>query len=382
MKKFLFDGISTQGSKGASFHGGGEYAKFILKSAIEYGYKFDIVFYKDYYTEDYIENLVNNNPNIVVYKVGNKNELYKLIDRNRYDYFYSALPYEYYDYKCKATLIGVIHGLRTIELPWDDYRYKYYMNFLMRFIMMCINHVKIARRYLYYKYMKALKSVICIPNSQFITVSEHSKYSLLAFFPFLKETDISVFYSPFNIIKRQDIRKSNYFLMVSANRFEKNSARAVEVFDELFNEGRLSSYRVVITGCTDLPFLRNIRNKDKFDLKPYVSTEELENLYSEAFCFVYPTLNEGFGYPPLKAMGYGTPVIASSSTSIPEVCADAALYFIPTCKFELKNRILQITENSTLYKSLVLKGEERVSVLLDKQSKELTNELSWIFNRK
>jgi len=57
------------------------------------------------------------------------------------------------------------------------------------------------------------------------------------------------------------------------------------------------------------------------------SNPELADLYSHAHALVYPSLYEGFGFPPLEAMQFGTPVIAANASSIPEICGDAAVYF-------------------------------------------------------
>jgi glycosyltransferase involved in cell wall biosynthesis len=61
----------------------------------------------------------------------------------------------------------------------------------------------------------------------------------------------------------------------------------------------------------------------------YISDEDLPALYSGARAFVYPSLYEGFGLPPLEAMACGAPVITSASTSLPEVAGDAALLIDP-----------------------------------------------------
>lgn len=110
-----------------------------------------------------------------------------------------------------------------------------------------------------------------------------------------------------------------------------------------------------------------------------VPYEELRKYYSEAFCLVYPSLNEGFAYPPLKAMSCDVPVIASTASSIPEVCAGAALYFSPTNSDDLANRILQIDINNELRSWLIYEGRKRLEQLLERQGREIKQELRFIF---
>lgn len=379
--KILFDGIATQGTKRSKFHGGGEYAKFILRESIRLQYEFDIVFSNALYMDGEIEELLSLNPNYTVYRVDDKKDLYDLIDEKDYQVFYSALPYSYSDYACKAHLIGVIHGLRSIELPWDVYRYKYETNIYKRYIGYLISHFAVLQRALRNRHINSMKKLLEVRNATYITVSNHSKYSIMNIFPFVNNDTIRVFYSPFAIERDKNQRHpSNYYLMVSGNRFEKNVYRAVCAFDKLFSDGKLAGKKIVITGCGKQPFWNNLRNKDKFELLPYVSVQELETLYRNAFCFVYPSLNEGFGYPPLKAMGYGVPVIASSATSIPEVCGYAASYFNPLSIDDLNSRILQMDLDKEFYDRLSADGQKRVSELLQMQEKSMLNLLDFIYN--
>ena len=382
MRKILFDGLATQSLEHTLFHGGGEYAKFVLREAISRNLKFDIVFSKMLITDPVIKDLLSKNTQYKVFEITDKFSLYQMINRNNYDIFYSALPYLYGDYNCNAILIGVIHGLRPIELPWDEFRYKYALKSRIRFVSYLINRLPALQHYLRYKHRRNFRKLLLCKNAKFITVSNHSKYALLNFYPFLNEQDIEVFYSPFLIekIAPMDFNSRNYYLMISANRYEKNVYRAVLAFDKLFSDGRLIDKRVIVTGCGNQPFWKELRNKSRFTLLPYVSSSELEKLYGGAYCFVYPSLNEGFGYPPLKAMGYGVPVIASSATSIPEVCGDAACYFSPTSVDDLCNRILQIETNVSLRKILVEKGFTRVRQLLDMQQVSFSNMLNCIFS--
>lgn len=380
MKKILFDGSAMQGWSGTQFHGGADYAKYILRKAIDYGYSFDVVFYSFRYNDPDIDALLKNRDKYKIFYVTNKKELYELISNGNYDVFYSALPYEYTDYKCKAKLIGVIHGLRDCELPWDIYRYKYYEKTSERLVRYLVSNCRIAQNYLKSKHIAQKRKLLEISNASFIAVSNHSKYALLSFFPFLKNSDIAVYYSPFSVEQdSNDYDKDNYYLMVSGDRFEKNIYRAVLAFDNLFSKGFLCDKVVTITGCSKYPFWKEIKNKKRFNLLPYVSNNEMETLYKKAFCFVYPSLNEGFGYPPCKAMAYGTPVIASSAASIPEVCGDAACYFSPISIDDLQNRILQIDNDETLRERLIVNGRHRVDGLLQKQYSDIGQILEQIF---
>lgn len=380
MNKLLFDGTSAQSSSRATFHGGGEYAKYMLNAAIEQGYKFDIVLSNNLYTDDSVKELIEKHNEINVFNIDSKKEIYLLIEQNRYNTFYSVLPSSYNDYNCTAKLIGVIHGMRGAELAWDEFRYKYETQCRKRVLGWIISHCGQIQNYLKKKHIDFSKRLLCVKNAEFITVSNHTKNALLAFYPGLKPQNIQVFYSPFSV-KRIDVceDKGDYFLMVSANRFEKNIYRAVRVFDKLFSDNRLEGKRVVITGCGKQPFWKEIINRERFELLPYVSTDKLESLYEHAFCFVYPSLNEGFGYPPLKAMAYGTPVIASSATSIPEVCDDAACYFSPTNEDDLAARILMIYYDDDYRSFLVNRGIMRVKELQKRQTCELEKILKMIF---
>jgi len=84
----------------------------------------------------------------------------------------------------------------------------------------------------------------------------------------------------------------------------------------------------------------------------------LASLYKNAFCFVYPSLYEGFGIPPLEAMGMGCPVIASNTSSIPEVVGNAALLFDPYSKKSLIDAV-EALESEELRRKLIISGFEQ-----------------------
>lgn len=87
-----------------------------------------------------------------------------------------------------------------------------------------------------------------------------------------------------------------------------------------------------------------------------VSDEELLKLYRSAKALLFPSLYEGFGYPPLEAMACGCPVMASKAASIPEVCGDAAHYVDPLDVDSIADGISKVVNDSTLREQLVEKG--------------------------
>ena len=90
-----------------------------------------------------------------------------------------------------------------------------------------------------------------------------------------------------------------------------------------------------------------------------INDEDLALLYQRAFCFAFPSIEEGFGLPPLEAMHWGCPVIASNRASVPEVCGDAALLCSPFEPREWIECIRRLAIDSSLRASLASRGRLR-----------------------
>ncbi len=88
----------------------------------------------------------------------------------------------------------------------------------------------------------------------------------------------------------------------------------------------------------------------------------LAGLYKNAMAFVYPSLYEGFGIPPLEAMSFDCPVACSNSSSIPEVVGNAGIYFDPNDIEDMRNTIEKLVTNDTLRKQLISAGRERIKM--------------------
>lgn len=93
----------------------------------------------------------------------------------------------------------------------------------------------------------------------------------------------------------------------------------------------------------------------------YLSDRELAFVYNRATIFVFPSLYEGFGLPPLEAMACGTPVIVSNTSSMPEVCGDAAYYVDPKTAANIADGIEKVASDSALQETLRKKGLARAA---------------------
>jgi glycosyltransferase involved in cell wall biosynthesis len=144
---------------------------------------------------------------------------------------------------------------------------------------------------------------------------------------------------------------------VSSLATHKNFGLVVEALGKLENP----PFDIAIAGGANARVFGNsgILNSPNIKWLGYVSDEELRALYESAMCFVFPSIYEGFGIPPLEAMNCGCPVLASHAASIPEVCGDAALYFNPNDADELAALLLRVSKDEELRAEFSRKGLAR-----------------------
>jgi len=137
-----------------------------------------------------------------------------------------------------------------------------------------------------------------------------------------------------------------FVLYAGAIRPHKNVVRTIEAFSalrtELEKEDQLRDLKLIIIGddLSGHPDLRRtvVRSGVQNDVRflGFVPIEVLRIFYDVAKLFVFPSLYEGFGLPPLEAMAHGTPVVTSNSSSLPEVAGNAALLVNPENVFEIR----------------------------------------------
>ncbi len=337
----IFDLEATQPNASGKRHGGGRYAEAIFFRMIELGVKFSCFYDSSKWISTDIVNLCTKHE-IPLYDI-QKSSIENIVKQNNIDRLYSAIPGELAKLTC-CEVVGTIHGLREFELPFDSYFFKYKTNIkdLLKFAIKKL----FKKQYQNYKRRHYIDNFINSPF-HFLTVSEHSYYAFLSYFPELKDKGLKVFYSPNTSLKIAAEKKNDtekYFLLVSGNRWEKNNLRAIIAFDRLVSDKLISGVKMKVTGAKVNNFRYHIRNPEMFDFLGYVSDEALNSLYVNSFLLVYPSLNEGFGYPPIEAMRYKVPVIASPFTSMAEICDNGALYFNPFSIEEIMGRMLMMMD--------------------------------------
>ncbi|MCU5459090.1 glycosyltransferase family 4 protein [Bacillus cereus] len=220
-------------------------------------------------------------------------------------------------------------------------------------------------------------------SRKIITVSNFSKDDLIKHLPNLKDkitvSHIAVDHMDNvgfddSVLSKNGLKEKQYLLAVSSMHPNKNFNLIIKTLEEMndFNE------QIVIAGGQNTKVFSNTFVKKNPNVKfvGYVTDEQLKSLYSKARAFIFPSYYEGFGLPPLEAMGLGCPVIASTAASIPEVCGEAAIYFNPESSVELKECISKIYKNDQIVEEMRHKGLQRKGTFSWEQTtKILLNEL-------
>ena len=161
-----------------------------------------------------------------------------------------------------------------------------------------------------------------------------------------------------------------YLLYAGSVNPRKNVARIVEALallrQDLVEHPKYKDLRLVIIGdqMSKYPALRRAvhqsRVKDVVRFLGFVKREELKVFYQQAEVFVFPSLYEGFGLPPLEAMALGTPVVSSGVSALPEVVGDAAMIVKPENVFDIARGVREVLLDDGLRSDLIAKGYQQV----------------------
>lgn len=207
-------------------------------------------------------------------------------------------------------------------------------------------------------------------KAKIIVVSEYTKMSLNYNFQ-IPLDKIMVLYSPERITndippsnkELKDIISKNikYYVLVSAFAPPKNPFKTLKAFKR-FADLRPDSYLITI-GC---PYSNVFENHVNL---PFLNDSDLSLLYKHSYALIYPSFFEGFGYPPIEAMHFGKPILSSNATSMPEMLADAPIYFCPLYESAIYGALLSLTDDNYSYYST--KSIECYNRIHERQERDL-----------
>jgi glycosyltransferase involved in cell wall biosynthesis len=283
--------------------------------------------------------------------------LYKLLVKERIDIFHS--PFCVVPLLAKCPVILTIHDLMAIKYPGFFAGRRFLARILGR------------------TYFRIFMTLSLKKAGAILVDSEQIKEDLIDFMPSTRQK-ITVVYAgvdeSFQQIKEErrialfrkvHSLKGKTVLYLGSIRPHKNVDRLIKAFSILVSQLN-TECQLIIAGEKDknLLILRNLVDQlglsNKTIFLNHVPEGELLLLMNAADIFVFPSLYEGFGLPPLEAMACGTPVVASNTASIPEVVGEAAILVNPKNEQEIASAMLRLLIDDSLRQELIREGFQRI----------------------
>lgn len=252
--------------------------------------------------------------------------------------FVSGIPYDIYRFDLsKWKVIVTIHSFRYLDEPHDFLEPFYSKTLRQLFVSLTKTVFPILyRRFRLFQYRKLI-SLKCL-RFKIITDTYVGKSLIQSYFP---SVDITVLYplSDISEINASTHKKIDYkyFVMLNSNRWVKNYVRAYWAL-HLYNRHIIDKFRIISTGNPNL-LIRLFFSKQVHFIG-YVSEEELCSLINCSEGLIFPSLSEGFGYPPLRALKLNIKVFASNLPVLQEIYGNSLFYFNPLSSRDIFRSLL------------------------------------------
>ncbi|WP_421077859.1 glycosyltransferase family 1 protein [Methanothermococcus sp. Ax23] len=286
-------------------------------------------------------------------------------------------------------ILPINNSLENLDIIHNPFQIPTILNFKQKYIMSVLDLIQILfpkeiekSVYLFQKIIlsKSIKSA-----DKIISISHHTKQDIIKYFK-IPEDKIKVIhlaanenYKPLRENEINDIKQKynlNYPFILYVGTLEprKNIPTLLKALYKLKKMG--TKHKLVITGKKGWKYKSIFETIEKLNLQKdviftgYVPDEDLPALYNAADLFVYPSIYEGFGLPPLEAMACGTPVVTSNTSSLPEVVGDAGIMVNPYDVNELAKAMYEVLTNDGLREELSKKGLERAKLFSWKKCAE------------
>jgi glycosyltransferase involved in cell wall biosynthesis len=233
------------------------------------------------------------------------------------------------------------------------------------------NYPRWWRKYFLSLIKKGLKE-----NTQLITTTEYSKKSLKKYLG--NSWPISVVYQAPNgltgpidqkFLTNHKLDKQGYFLHIGTFDKRKNLPLLVQAFAAYLKKTKAPKKLILAGGpgqskqMNDFPVVEKLVQElglqEQVVLPGYISDGQIKSLYENAFGYVFPSQNEGFGIPILESMGFGVPVIHSDQPALIEVANGAGLTFRTGNQADLTEKMILLEKENDLREQLIVHGKTR-----------------------
>jgi glycosyltransferase involved in cell wall biosynthesis len=222
------------------------------------------------------------------------------------------------------------------------------------------------------------KKILLERAARVIAISESTKKDIVEIYG-IDKNKIDVVHLASSLSNKSSsptrIVKGNYILFIGNRNVYKNFGFFItSVADTLKQRSDL----IVVCGGgkafteEEDELINSLGLKGKVSHEPVQNDNTLVNLYSNALCFVFPSLYEGFGIPVLEAFSCGCPCALSNKSSLPEVGGDAAIYFDPKDAASIQKAIINLLDDEGLRKRKIAEGYERLSLFSWAKTREET----------
>lgn len=357
--KIYFDGLFYKGS------GIGRYYESILKELDKKDIKIYTAipkrlareFEKNFHNMNNIKPIFVNYEKFSVKGFFNHSFILKSLEKVVDIFFFPHLNLPYY---IPNNTIITIHDLRPFTQYWDRSIIK--LNVFKFFL---------------YRSLKYSKKIICISKtveSELYSFSQKSVNKTHVIYEYVNDKFLNS--------EKKDKRIINkpYMLFVGNRKKHKNIGLLIKAFSDLKN---LIPHNLVIAGSKESIHDEVDILKEKLHLKDRIielinpDDDTLINLYTNADLFVFPSLFEGFGLPPLESVASGCPAVVSDIPIFKEIFGNSSLYFNPYNKDDLSNVMLNILNNIDIKNNLINMQKERLKFF---NKEKIVNQYISVFN--
>lgn len=212
---------------------------------------------------------------------------------------------------------------------------------------------------------KILKSALKV-----ITVSQFSKEEIIKYYGIEKQKIVVVYGAVahiFHLNKGLNVKKNKYFLAVSSLNYRKNFISVLQAF-EIYEKNQSDVFLYIVGDVNNNNFknidIARYKNDSQIKFLGRVSDEKLVEYYNNACAFIFPSIYEGFGIPPLEAQACGCPVLVSDIPSLREVVAESGMYCNPNVPKDIADGMRKIINNPNDLKKKGFENVKRFSYVI------------------